>query len=71
MPFRDRSEYWNPDTLSYKFLVEAKRLWEIEAHPAYVFYDSNGTVTGPHPYQPQTTRSPFHQVAARPRTFQQ
>jgi hypothetical protein len=26
----DRSEYWNPQTLGYKFLAEAKRLWETE-----------------------------------------
>ena len=26
----DRSEYWNPHTLGYKFLAEAKRLWELE-----------------------------------------
>jgi hypothetical protein len=26
----DRSEYWNPQTLAYKFLAEAKRLWEME-----------------------------------------
>jgi hypothetical protein len=26
----DRSEYWNPHTLGYKFLAEAKRLWEME-----------------------------------------
>lgn len=26
----DRSEYWNPQTLGYKFLAEAKRLWEME-----------------------------------------
>lgn len=27
----NRSEYWNPASLTYKFLVEAKRLWELEA----------------------------------------
>jgi hypothetical protein len=26
----DRSEYWNPHTLGYKFFAEAKRLWEME-----------------------------------------
>ena len=29
--FENRAEYWNPQTLSYRFLVEAKRLWEPEA----------------------------------------
>ncbi|KAJ3473207.1 hypothetical protein NLG97_g10449 [Lecanicillium saksenae] len=27
--FSKRSEYWNPETLSYKFLAEARRLWEL------------------------------------------
>ncbi|KEQ68599.1 hypothetical protein M436DRAFT_58083, partial [Aureobasidium namibiae CBS 147.97] len=27
----NRAEYWNSTSLTYKFLVEAKRLWEIEA----------------------------------------
>jgi hypothetical protein len=26
----NRTEYWNPQTLGYKFLAEAKRLWEME-----------------------------------------
>jgi hypothetical protein len=26
----DRSEYWNPKSLGYRFLAEAKRLWEVE-----------------------------------------
>jgi hypothetical protein len=26
-----RSEYWNPQNLAYRFLAEAKRLWELEA----------------------------------------
>jgi hypothetical protein len=26
----DRCEYWNPQTLGYKFLAEAKRLFEME-----------------------------------------
>lgn len=29
--FRDRAEYWNPQTLLYRFLAEAKRLWELES----------------------------------------
>ncbi|PVH97901.1 hypothetical protein DM02DRAFT_630684 [Periconia macrospinosa] len=29
--FTNRVEYWNPDTLLYRFLAEAKRLWELEA----------------------------------------
>ncbi|PTB68119.1 N-terminal fungal transcription regulatory domain-containing protein [Trichoderma citrinoviride] len=28
----NRAEYWNPDTLVYRFLAEAKRIWELEAH---------------------------------------
>lgn len=28
--FSNRAEYWNPDTLVYRFLAEAKRLWELE-----------------------------------------
>ncbi|KAI8723046.1 Zn(2)-C6 fungal-type domain-containing protein [Fusarium sp. LHS14.1] len=28
--FSNRAEYWNPNTLSYRFLAEAKRLWELE-----------------------------------------
>ncbi|KAJ8129557.1 hypothetical protein O1611_g4074 [Lasiodiplodia mahajangana] len=28
--FTDRAEYWNPHTLSYRFLAEAKRIWELE-----------------------------------------
>jgi hypothetical protein len=27
----DRSQYWNPATLIYRFLAEARRLWELEA----------------------------------------
>lgn len=26
----DRAEFWNPSSLSFKFLAEAQRLWEIE-----------------------------------------
>ncbi|KAI9686064.1 MAG: hypothetical protein M1822_004047 [Bathelium mastoideum] len=26
----DRLEYWNPESLGYRFLAEAKRLWELE-----------------------------------------
>ncbi|KXJ85262.1 hypothetical protein Micbo1qcDRAFT_180969 [Microdochium bolleyi] len=29
--FANRAEYWNPETLYYRFLAEAKRLWELEA----------------------------------------
>ncbi|KAF5506420.1 Nitrogen assimilation transcription factor nit-4 [Colletotrichum siamense] len=28
--FSNRVEYWNPDTLGYRFLAEAKRLWELQ-----------------------------------------
>ncbi|GAB0134298.1 hypothetical protein EsDP_00002676 [Epichloe bromicola] len=27
---RSRHEYWSPNTLGYRFLTEAKRLWELE-----------------------------------------
>lgn len=27
----NRAQYWNPHTLGYRFLAEAKRLWELEA----------------------------------------
>ncbi|KAF5591473.1 nitrogen assimilation transcription factor nit-4 [Fusarium pseudocircinatum] len=27
----NRVEYWNPNTLTYRFIAEAKRLWELEA----------------------------------------
>ncbi|KAI5465269.1 hypothetical protein BGZ63DRAFT_436822 [Mariannaea sp. PMI_226] len=27
----NRAEYWNPQTLLYRFIAEAKRLWELEA----------------------------------------
>ncbi|ETS83860.1 hypothetical protein PFICI_05736 [Pestalotiopsis fici W106-1] len=30
--FSDRAEYWNPHTLVYRFIAEAKRIWEIESH---------------------------------------
>ena len=29
-----RAEYWNPHALVYRFLAEAKRLWEFDAHRA-------------------------------------
>lgn len=29
---KNRAEYWNPRTLTYQFIAEAKRLWELEAH---------------------------------------
>ncbi|KAK8023542.1 hypothetical protein PG993_011608 [Apiospora rasikravindrae] len=32
--FANRAEYWNPHTLVYRFLAEAKRLWELEAAEA-------------------------------------
>ncbi|KAG5982343.1 hypothetical protein E4U55_002034 [Claviceps digitariae] len=28
--FSHRAEYWNPNTLLYRFLAEAKRIWELE-----------------------------------------
>ncbi|KJZ79148.1 hypothetical protein HIM_01299 [Hirsutella minnesotensis 3608] len=28
---RDRAEYWNPRTLTYRFCAEARRIWEFEA----------------------------------------
>ena len=32
----NRAEYWNPASLTYRFLVEAKRLWEMEANIAHI-----------------------------------
>ncbi|KAF2652241.1 putative C6 transcription factor [Lophiostoma macrostomum CBS 122681] len=29
--FKNRAHYWDPQTLTYRFLAEAKRLWELEA----------------------------------------
>jgi hypothetical protein len=26
----NRTSFWDPDTLAYRFLAEAKRLWELE-----------------------------------------
>lgn len=26
----DSTKFWDPDTLTYRFLAEAKRLWELE-----------------------------------------
>ncbi|KAH8897378.1 hypothetical protein GQ53DRAFT_638658 [Thozetella sp. PMI_491] len=34
--FSDRAEYWNPHTLVYRFLAEAKRIWELEAAAARI-----------------------------------
>jgi hypothetical protein len=34
--FANRAEYWNPNTLLYRFLAEAKRLWELESTEARV-----------------------------------
>ncbi|KAI9148245.1 Dehydrogenase orsE [Paramyrothecium foliicola] len=34
--FENRAEYWNPQTLLYRFLGEAKRLWELEAADARI-----------------------------------
>ncbi|KAJ6782267.1 hypothetical protein PWT90_10560 [Aphanocladium album] len=34
--FSRRSEYWNPDTLAYRFLAEARRLWELAASEAHI-----------------------------------
>ncbi|KAL7936549.1 hypothetical protein V8C35DRAFT_295798 [Trichoderma chlorosporum] len=31
--FTDRAEYWNPKSLVYRFVGEAKRLWELEYEP--------------------------------------
>ncbi|OPB40292.1 Zn2Cys6 transcriptional regulator [Trichoderma guizhouense] len=30
--FPDRAEYWNPKALVYRFVMEAKRIWELENH---------------------------------------
>lgn len=29
--FTNRAHYWDPQTLTYRFLAEAKRLWELES----------------------------------------
>ncbi|KID87760.1 hypothetical protein MGU_04998 [Metarhizium guizhouense ARSEF 977] len=34
--FSNRAEYWNPNTLVYRFLAEAKRIWELEATEARI-----------------------------------
>ncbi|KAM5350843.1 hypothetical protein ACJ41O_007348 [Fusarium nematophilum] len=34
--FPNRAEYWNPNTLVYRFLAEAKRIWELEATEARI-----------------------------------
>ncbi|XWW92809.1 hypothetical protein V2A60_000736 [Cordyceps javanica] len=31
-----RAEYWNPETLAYRFLAEARRLWELVAGKPHV-----------------------------------
>lgn len=30
LPFPDRVEYWNPQSLGYKFFAEARRLWDMD-----------------------------------------
>lgn len=30
--FEDRARYWKPHSLVYRFVAEAKRLWEMQAH---------------------------------------
>ncbi|KAK1247711.1 hypothetical protein MKX07_000599 [Trichoderma sp. CBMAI-0711] len=32
----NRAEYWNPETLVYRFLAEAKRIWELESGQAHI-----------------------------------
>ncbi|EFY90076.1 C6 transcription factor, putative [Metarhizium acridum CQMa 102] len=34
--FSNRAEYWNTNTLVYRFLAEAKRIWELEATEAHI-----------------------------------
>ncbi|TEA17729.1 Nitrogen assimilation transcription factor nirA [Colletotrichum sidae] len=34
--FTNRVEYWNPQTYTYRFLAEAKRLWELESSRARI-----------------------------------
>ncbi|KAL6699759.1 hypothetical protein J3F84DRAFT_361663 [Trichoderma pleuroticola] len=34
--FPDRAEYWNPKALVYRFVMEAKRLWELESHVPHI-----------------------------------
>jgi len=33
-PLTNRAQFWNPHTLSYRFLAEARRLWELELSEA-------------------------------------
>lgn len=34
--FSNRAQYWNPNTLLYRFVAEAKRIWELEATEARI-----------------------------------
>ncbi|KAI9705941.1 MAG: hypothetical protein M1836_005347 [Candelina mexicana] len=34
--FSNRAEYWNPNTLLYRFVAEAKRIWELQANEARI-----------------------------------
>ncbi|ATY63020.1 C6 transcription [Cordyceps militaris] len=31
-----RAEYWNPETLAYRFLAEARRLWDLDARQPHI-----------------------------------
>lgn len=33
---KDRAEYWSPRTLTYRFLAEAKRIWELESRQLHL-----------------------------------
>jgi hypothetical protein len=40
----NRGEYWNPSSLSYQFLAETRRLWELQAEVAQVTTIQAGTI---------------------------
>ena len=34
--FSNRAQYWNPHTLQYRFVAEAKRIWELIATEPHI-----------------------------------
>lgn len=41
---RNRAECWDPSSLSYQFLAEAKRLWELQAQEVWLTTIQAGTL---------------------------
>lgn len=41
---KNRGEYWNPSSLSYRFLAETRRLWELQSEVARVTTIQAGTI---------------------------